>query len=541
MPRETFVLESCNMTAVERKIDFAGKIYQPDRSKAYFDAVMCHSLPSVNANGRCMSAATLANSFMTALNQLVDFNHRLAFYAGEKDAEDQICGTIAAIEFPDKEEAIALAEKGKPVPLRGLLVAFRKAKRVEKMIEDIANETANWKTSIETEYKVAESALYTGGKFIPWTDLTDEDKKLVGVGSVGDYKGAKASLALGGADGKVLLSGCAFTRFPADKNATIEQMAASREVIHINAGWKTADDWRQAVATELAPEVVSETAASHSPIVVGQTDAGPDGHSHSILSDMTCMTNGEHDHYARVVSMIAGANGSVEIHGVTSPRGQYNDGKYKEHSHLFTLGGASRSNTGSQETVLKEDEPMARKEHIVWLRAQATALKASNPEIAKGFEAQAVAMEKQEETETVDQVIASKLKEGLIVSKADHESAVAKAKKDGEDAVRNEVAAAAKAAQELADCKAARLKRMTDAKLDVATVTGKGRTLGSDVSEIPMGAEGDKTFERLIEREELAMKSAVASATATDKGAGVRPPVVSSTGSAVKSSALGFL
>lgn len=255
--REWGTFENSRASVVEKSIEFAGRIWKPTRKLAYVKAALCHSLPPANSKGRVFTAATLANSAHTAVMQMMDIEHMLEFYG---DAQDRIGGAIAAVEFPAKEDAIALEAAGKAVPLTILFALWRKAAGVERLLDDIAHEAANeqvphpWRTSMECEWPGELSALYDGAKFYSWDECSDEMKALVKVDRVDDYGGKPMRLVMGGRDGLVYFTGGGLTRTPSDTRATIESVAASDghaapnpARMLVTLGW---DEWKQQVASE---------------------------------------------------------------------------------------------------------------------------------------------------------------------------------------------------------------------------------------------------------------------------------------------------
>ena len=515
-------------TTVERKLEFGGRSYSPDRGKAFFDGILCHTLPSRNANGRGFAPKTLARSFSTARNQLVDFDHRLAFYSSDATkTEDRVCGGIVDVEFPDVETALASFAKGTPVPLRALLVAYRKAKGVDKMIDDIADEVANWRTSIEIEYAVRTAALFHDGKFIP-VDKASKELRAGGTpNSVDDFEGKTLTFCPGGEDGEMLITGAAFTRWPADTKAALSQMAACaqpKKVLMLNAGWHSADDWRQAVATALPPVEgePAKPAQVKSSMVCGDTmPAGADKHTHQMLQDMS-VAGGDHSHYARVVSVAPVSGGGVSIEGVTSPKAEWdrNGNFVSEHSHMFKLGDMVRSDMAA--VVRLEDPNM--KGVIKHLRELATALATSNPEQAKESAAQADRLEKTLTTEGVEEVVAGRIKSGDLVAKATHEAAVAEAKKLGEKTVRDELATKEQAEKDRVAALATRTKALSDAKINLKFALTPERTIEQEVAAIPAGAEGEKRFQdRFAEWQHIAKTTGQMVATAA---APAEPPPV---------------
>lgn len=246
-----------------KKIEFAGRTFEPDTAKAFVDAKMCHSLPAFNSARRSWTAATLANSFESAADQLVDIDHQLEFYAKlagrEITSGDLIVGHIAAVDFPGKDEAVKMSKAGEAVPVRVLLSLYKKAKGMQRIIDQIASGKGEWKLSMECEYAMDESALWDGDKFYPLDKAERAMLECIKPNTVEKYDGKEMVLVLGGEDGRVNFTGVALTRWPKDRQATIEQMAASdsfSETLPIGLGWESGKDRQQAQADALNPENV---------------------------------------------------------------------------------------------------------------------------------------------------------------------------------------------------------------------------------------------------------------------------------------------
>lgn len=342
MIKEWGNFEESTAAVVEKKIEFAGRTWQPNRKLAYVVASLCHPLPVSNSKDRAFTAATLANSAASAHMQMCDFEHRLEYYGAK---QDEIVGAIAAVEFPKKDKAIELANAGEKVPMKVLMAVWRKAAGVESALEDIGSKSNPWRTSMECEFDINESCLHDGEKFYKWSTASDELKALVKKSSVDSYGGKTMSLVMGGEDGQVLFTGGALTRWPADKNSIVHEMAASDRKFAINTGWKSADDWREAIASNNTQETASR-------IVIAQTEVA-EGHAHEIAFDLSILSNENHSHYMRLISFDP-KSGVLE--GITSSYSAYESasGKFKEHYHKIRLGRVSSEAAASLSVVPAE-------------------------------------------------------------------------------------------------------------------------------------------------------------------------------------------
>ncbi len=554
MPKAFLTFETALCTELKKKIEFCGKTFEPDQAKAIFEAVLCHTLPGGNLNGRGFTAKTMAKSYKSAQNQLCDFNHRLQFYGNSES--DTVCGTIAAIDFPDLDAAVELSSKGTPVPLRGVLVAYRKAAGVEKMLAECASGKKRWRTSVEVEYIVNESALYdtVTNTFYPWPECNDEMKALVKEESVGNYKGNKMLFIPGGEDGEVLISGCAFTCWPADPKADLEQMAAchtptKEDTIRVNAGWRNGEEYRQAVASltslTISNAKFDKFKSEHfsSNPIIGYTDPdADDGHKHGITKNLMILPANGHSHYMGMMSVENEPDG-MHVCGVTSTYEKYmGDGRYTgTHCHTFDLGSMGSSTMGGVEHGM-EVSSMDMKARIKMLRDSAQAVATSNPNEHKRLTDLANEFEKDDAKEGVEQVIAARITNGDLVTKEAHVTAVEKAKTDGEGKVRNEIAEAKKLEEQKATTLATRMQKVADAKLDPKFALGKDRTIASVVASIAVGPDGDKAMEERLEEWITIAASTGQMKASTGTGESVRPPVAStnSEGGGGKRNSLGL-
>lgn len=330
--REWATFQNATATAVEKSIEFAGRTWKPNRKLAYVTASFCHSLPLFNSKRRAFSAATLANSFQSAVMQMFDFEHRLEFYGAESD---EICGAIAAAEYPDKDKALEMQAAGEAVPMKILFAIWRKAAGVEQALEEMASDKSPWRVSMECEFPWASCALWDGKEYHPWAELSADERSLVKPNTVEKLNGKPAVLVMGGEDSSVLFTGGALTKWPADKSADIESFAASdsqlwRPNYAFNTGWKSREDWMDAVASH-------KPASERSSIVIGKTVADNTGHCHEIASDFSVLPgdgDASHSHMMRLMSYDPNTGG---LDGLCSTYSSYKDGSYQEHAHKFSL------------------------------------------------------------------------------------------------------------------------------------------------------------------------------------------------------------
>jgi hypothetical protein len=245
-------------------VSFAGKVWTPTKSLAYVVAELCHSWPARNSKGFGMTAATLANSVSSAVFQLFDLEHRLAYYAltqasgprgalggRAEEAEDRIVGTIAAVEFPTKEQIAGAPEKSHA--LKVLVAVYRKAKGAQELLAEMARGD-DWLTSMEWEHEIEEGVLAVEDRMIAWADAAPDLRQCYASTGIGPYQGKQATFLCGGLDGIINISGGGFTKYPADAAARVSHVAASRMMIV--GGWREKTDWHQAVASRVSLEAL---------------------------------------------------------------------------------------------------------------------------------------------------------------------------------------------------------------------------------------------------------------------------------------------
>lgn len=490
--------ETAKASELKDSVEFNGRTYAPDAFKAFVICEMAHSIPAVNSKRRAFTPATMANSFATAQFQLQNFQHRMERYGHD---QDRICGAIVDVEFPAKKSAIATAEKGEPVPMKALIAVWRNAKGVTEMLLDMATGKADWKVSMECAFIWDDAALWDGEKFYPWSECGDDMKALVKPHTVEDWDGKKMALVMGGEDGYVIFNGNAFTEFPADKDAKISQFAASKEPqgLLLNAGWRSTEDYMQAVAQAAVRERTEQAA-----LIIGATQAGgEDGHTHEIASNLAVLPAGDgHSHYLQVIAFDP-EKGVLE--GLTT--GGYWDRdreRYVEHAHKVVLGSSgSGQEVSVQPPIYTEGFEMHK--HVKFLKDQAAALrKKGDNDTAGSLEKEAAELETSLATETVDkkveEVVAGRIQNGDLIPKAKHADEVAAAKKAGEEAVRKELADKEAAESARKEKVAKRMTALAEAKLDPKFQIRPDATIEKVVTEeIACNEAGDKDFERRLQ------------------------------------------
>lgn len=579
---EELFFDKCTASVVQKSVKFAGQVWRPTRMLAYVVTELCHSLPVLSVKRRGFTAATLANSFPTLQNNLVNFEHRLKYYGAK---EDKICGAIAAVEFPSKEDAIAAEAKGESVSLKALIALSRKIENVDEVLHEIASANNPWRTSMECEGNLEDYCIFSDGKYYELKGFPDAIMEKVKANTIDDIDGKPAYMLLGGKDGNVIFSGTALTEYPADKQSKITSVVASRKLI-LNCGWHSQEDWQEAASMDLKLES-SETAAAAwdtkdapdklfayvpaeakgpngnksarkfplaskekkglDPAIlrnalarlpqaslstaekastkrrimaairawnsahpkeainvseksgigfdIGYTDV-VENHGHSVTDELFIKPTRGHIHfvdnfkYNKAKGQLVGTTtGPVGSNDVTDEEG---------HVHKFTLGMADEAASAAK---VKEEGNV--KDLIKVLQEVASQLAEANPKLAASVSAEITKLEKQTATESVDkavnEVIDARIASGDLVSKANHEKAVASAKEETKKALEKEAADKAAAEKASADKLVERTKKLEEAGIDPKFVIAKDRTIASEVSSMPADENGDKVFTARLE------------------------------------------
>ena len=620
----------CSLSVVDNSVEFCGKEYVPDQAKAYVVATMVTSLPVFTKTRRAWTAAVIANSAVSAENQLLDREHSLKFYSELRGTtKDDVVGTIVAWDFPSKKKAVELAAGGDGVPFKVLLCLFRKVEGVEDMLPKIARGV--FALSQECEYDRAESAFYdvTDKKFYRYGDCSAEMQAILKRNTVDEWNGHPMLFCPGGEDGTVIFSGCALTRWPLDVTARTESLAASEEKhemqltklfesLTCSEAWRGDDvpdelfayvpaeargkngkkslrkfplasasrkgldpailrnalarfsqadlpaaakagvkskimgaikRWNAAHASQKIE--VSEKSGGECEVsgcmyagctlaaerYAGKNDGTAENHTHAIMSNGTVMPSGGHSHGLEILSIDLGegvlcavttsAYDYLEqpaVPGDAACSQRCGSSKMYEHRHIVRLTKESASNgetdvTGALRIAVScqlqsgsgKDMQMTRQEVCAGLRTRAAAIKTTDAEAAAMLETHATELEKEASADSVETIIAGKVKDGALVTKEAHAQAVSAAKQAGKDELQKEISAKEEAAKAQADATKTRLASVVSAGLKPETVLGKDRTIQSIVSAIPAGPDGDKLFADRLE-EWSSMSKAIAAA-----------------------------
>jgi hypothetical protein len=226
--------------STENALVFNGVTYLPSDELAWFQYIMCHSLPDFNAHRYGMTIPTLVRSAASARDQLLNFRH-LIVDNDAKLTEDRIIGHIKDIYVPTAEwieKGLITADyrpmdklaEGMPVYALGCL--YKRAKGMDRVIAEHLASGGRWATSMECNFLWPNAGVFVDGKITPLLDAPVELAEAVlpnpvtGEPATYSYQGKKVYLVGGGEDGEVSFVGGALTMYPADSKANILKMVA---------------------------------------------------------------------------------------------------------------------------------------------------------------------------------------------------------------------------------------------------------------------------------------------------------------------------
>lgn len=332
----------------ELSLLFPNVTFSESKEIVYAPFRLCHSLPKVNLRGRCFTATTMANSFGTARDALINVDHQMSNRKGA--GRDTICGHIVCGRFdPDGLYADEVANKGKviipkdPIPMLALAAFHLRSQYVPDFLEEHLSGKRKWHTSMECSRNVEQDNFYYRDQFIPLKDAEDGMRECVTKLSIRPFKGYPLALAIGGPDGKVDFHSAALTPSPADADAKFMAFVTKDEYVEAaNTGGST-------FFFPLESKVINEDADPNNPedmeeelaniSILGKTHPTEDGHAHDVLSDGTIVPLNGHAHHLDSFSISRGT--TPKFTGKTSMHTKYQQhdgpGPLKEHSHMHLI------------------------------------------------------------------------------------------------------------------------------------------------------------------------------------------------------------
>jgi len=528
------------ISIVEEEIEFNGKTYKPTDFLGYVKYTLCHSLPAANLKQRALTAATMANSFKTAISNLANIEHWLKKHH-PLIPRDRIVGHIVDVDFPDKETAMKAEAEGNPVPLYGLSCVYKNAEGVEKMLLEMATKKDMWGVSFELSRDISMDAFLWNGEFIRRFDAPEEMEDCVSGDGVDDYQGSSLVLVLGGEDGNVDFTGHAMTKNPADPDANVEMVTASsnsgesvrllgygREVASIKGAMDKERDMKKGKKKPVHDEAGE--------LVIGRTEPAEDGHAHEILSDLTIRIAQNHGHYPEI-KLVDLADFSIK--GVTSRYYWYDDAAQgpTEHEHIIELkGNSGETGISNDLSINTEASTMKNKDDKSLpglLKKAAGKMGEEDKSLASELMTMAEEVSHKKTEDEVAAAIQEKVDAGELVEKETHEKTVEAAKEEASGAVKEEYAAKEAEAKERQEKLDARLKTIEEAGFDLKAVIDKEGekeiTMADSVENYAFDEAGEKAFETMLKTAKSVAKNAVkkgkdvASETASLPGKGGVP------------------
>lgn len=219
--------------------------FKPDESKAYMQFSIQHAMPSVagptmKGNFLAYHPAVIERSHRGLLHQQLDLEHRIKRYDPEKIPRDRIIGAIVHAKFPPSPPmGWQIGDDAQAAPaIRAVAAIFKKAEGVPKVLGEHQSSKEKWNNSIEVLYKIDDLGVYipsTREVIAPFSKLDERGMKGVafrdkksGHLMIGKHRGEQLALAPGGVNGTIAYDGVGMTKNPAEREAQIEQVLASR-------------------------------------------------------------------------------------------------------------------------------------------------------------------------------------------------------------------------------------------------------------------------------------------------------------------------
>lgn len=240
-------------------IEFKGRKYFPDETKAYATFSLARGFPVVTAYGTCVHPGTIANSFHSLLHQQVDYDHQLKVNSTKKReiANDRIIGGVVDVEFPnapiggwkvgrDKEQSPAI---------NGLMSIYKNADKVKTILGEHLAGRHKWTVSMEMGFSMLGSGFVIGDRdkatkkqtalmaeqtptelsdlglgYVALMSAPDDLLKCLNMdqGRIVDNWGAcPVTLMQGGINGETHFKGVGIVRYGAEREAEISQILAS--------------------------------------------------------------------------------------------------------------------------------------------------------------------------------------------------------------------------------------------------------------------------------------------------------------------------
>lgn len=176
--------------------------------------IACHTFPHRNNNGTAVTQMTQARSVKSLLDTHVDDSHKIEGLGGFQ-GKSEIVGFVKNVDFNKP-----LNDEIRSIPTIVGIVLFpipSVRKRLSQRVEDYG-------ISTELRYSVKQSGLYVGiypnGQYYAWTDAPEDLRNCINIEEgrvINNYNGQTVTHLHGGWDGIVNYTGLGITMFPADR------------------------------------------------------------------------------------------------------------------------------------------------------------------------------------------------------------------------------------------------------------------------------------------------------------------------------------
>ena len=203
----------------------ASDIPNASKDKAYIEFVLMHSYPSINGNGATLMPKVIQNSLDSLINSPLDIDHELeGVWFWEKGDDNRIIGSIVGAKLSPEYKEDFVPTNGYEVVLTAVL--WKRLSDVKGIIQDIIDDTAEWKASFEiAPYSVKDQISYIwNGQIFNENEISVEMKDAFEWGY--NHEGSPVAVAFGGEDGQIDFYGAALTLTPADINTKINKLVA---------------------------------------------------------------------------------------------------------------------------------------------------------------------------------------------------------------------------------------------------------------------------------------------------------------------------
>jgi len=200
---------------------------EASKDKAYVELILLHSYPSINGNGVTLLPKVLYNSLESIKNSPLDIDHEMeGVWFWEDGDPNRVIGSVVDARLnPEYSEGL-VPENGYELIITAVL--WKRLKDVKAIIQDIQDNTNEWKASFEiAPYSVNKQIFFHhNGQMYSEESAPSEMREAWEWGE--PYQGSPVALAFGGNDGKIDFYGAALTLTPADENTKILNLVANK-------------------------------------------------------------------------------------------------------------------------------------------------------------------------------------------------------------------------------------------------------------------------------------------------------------------------